>query len=63
MEPSPEQLPKVVSEQEWCLKLLEEQQVLVQPGWFYDVELEPVIIVSLLTPVERARAEGFTSGR
>jgi alanine-synthesizing transaminase len=43
-------LPRVKSEEEWVLELLEEDQVLVQPGWFYDFAEEPYLIVSLLTP-------------
>ncbi|HEY6079532.1 MAG TPA: pyridoxal phosphate-dependent aminotransferase [Polyangiaceae bacterium] len=44
------QLPALKSEEAWVLGLLEEQSVLVQPGWFYDFEAEPYVIVSLLTP-------------
>lgn len=50
-------LPATRTEQEWVLALLEQHQVLVQPGWFYDFETEPFAIVSLLTPAE-ALAEG-----
>jgi alanine-synthesizing transaminase len=42
-------LPVVSSEEELVLGLLREQQVLVQPGWYYDFETEPYAIVSLLT--------------
>lgn len=42
-------LPRVASEEELVLGLLEHQQVLVQPGWFYDFESEPYVVVSLLT--------------
>jgi alanine-synthesizing transaminase len=47
------QLPNVISEQAWCVRLLNEDRVLVQPGWFYDVGLEPVIVLSLLTPTQQ----------
>jgi alanine-synthesizing transaminase len=42
-------LPAVRSEEQLVLGLLREQQVLVQPGWYYDFESEPYIVVSLLT--------------
>ena len=42
-------LPRIKTEEELVLALLTEQQVLVQPGWFYDFETEPYLIVSLLT--------------
>jgi aspartate/methionine/tyrosine aminotransferase len=43
-------LPNVKSEEEWVLGLLAQDQVLVQPGWFYDFAEEPYLVVSLLTP-------------
>lgn len=42
-------LPKLKSEQALVLELLCEQAVLVQPGWYYDFESEPFVVVSLLT--------------
>jgi alanine-synthesizing transaminase len=42
-------LPAVRSEEQMMLDLLREQDVLVQPGFFYDFESEPYSIVSLLT--------------
>jgi alanine-synthesizing transaminase len=42
-------LPRVASEEELVLGLLRDEQLLVQPGWFYDFETEPFAIVSLLT--------------
>ncbi len=42
-------LPRVHSEDEWTLGLLE-HGVLVQPGYFYDFADEPYAVVSLLTP-------------
>jgi len=42
-------LPRVKSEDEWALGLLE-QGVLVQPGYFYDFADEAFAVVSLLTP-------------
>jgi len=42
--------PRVRSEEEWTLELLEREDVLVQPGYFYDFESEAFLIISLLTP-------------
>jgi aspartate/methionine/tyrosine aminotransferase len=42
-------LPAVASEDDFVVGLLREQGVLVQPGWFYDFETQPFVIVSLLT--------------
>jgi hypothetical protein len=52
-------LPRLKTEEELVLALLGEQQVLVQPGWFYDFATEPYVIVSLLTepPVFREGIE------
>jgi aspartate/methionine/tyrosine aminotransferase len=43
------QVPKTRTEEEWALELLEREDVLVQPGFFYDFETEAFLIVSLLT--------------
>jgi aspartate/methionine/tyrosine aminotransferase len=43
-------LPNVRSEEQWVLGLLEDRDVLVQPGWFYDFESEPYVVLSLITP-------------
>jgi alanine-synthesizing transaminase len=45
-------VPRVRSEEEWVLELLERRDVLVQPGYFYDFEQEAYLVVSLLTPLE-----------
>lgn len=42
-------LPRTETEESWALTLLEEDGVLVQPGYFYDFENEAWAIVSLLT--------------
>jgi aspartate/methionine/tyrosine aminotransferase len=42
------QLPRVQTEEQLVLGLLEHAGVLVQPGWFYDFENEPFAVVSLL---------------
>lgn len=41
-------LPAVQSEDAWARALLDHDGVLVQPGYFYDFEREPFVIVSLL---------------
>lgn len=42
-------MPRVRSEEEWILGLLENENVLAQPGYFYDFESEPFLVLSLLT--------------
>jgi alanine-synthesizing transaminase len=46
------QVPQVRTEEEWTLELLEREDVLAQPGFFYDFETEAFLIVSLLTAPE-----------
>lgn len=46
------QVPRVRTEEEWCLQLLERENVLVQPGFFYDFASEAYLVVSLLTAPE-----------
>jgi hypothetical protein len=43
------QMPRVQTEEEWVAGLLERHNVFVQPGYFYDFESEPFLILSLLT--------------
>lgn len=43
------QLPRTRAEEDWTACLLEERDVIVQPGYFFDMEAEPYIVVSLLT--------------
>ena len=43
------QVPRIRSEEEWALELLDREDVLVQPGFFYDFESEAYLILSLLT--------------
>jgi alanine-synthesizing transaminase len=45
-------VPKVRSEEEWTLELLERENVLVQPGFFYDFYSEAYLVLSLLAPTE-----------
>jgi aspartate/methionine/tyrosine aminotransferase len=42
-------MPRVRSEEEYALDLLERSDVLVQPGYFYDFESEAFLVLSLLT--------------
>jgi len=41
--------PRVRTEEEWALRLLNEHGVLTQPGYFFDFEREAFLVVSLLT--------------
>ncbi|MEO5922632.1 MAG: pyridoxal phosphate-dependent aminotransferase [Bryobacteraceae bacterium] len=52
------QVTRTYSEEEWTLRLLEEVNVIVQPGFFFDFESEAYLVLSLLTPAERF-AEGL----
>ena len=56
------QVPRIRSEEEWTLQLLETEDVLVQPGFFYDFEAEAFLVVSLLTAPEIFR-EGLPTDR
>jgi len=47
------QVPRIRREEEWALELLGEDDVLVQPGFFYDFESEAFLVLSLLTEPER----------
>ncbi len=44
------EVPRIRTEEEWLLELLEKDNVLVQPGFFYDFEREAFLVLSLLTP-------------
>ena len=46
-------VPRTRTEEEWCLDLLRLQDVLVQPGFFYDFEAEAFLVVSLLTEPDK----------
>jgi len=43
-------LPPDLDEETWCLTLLTEDHVYVHPGYFFDFDDEPYIVVSLLPP-------------
>ncbi|MGI8959370.1 MAG: pyridoxal phosphate-dependent aminotransferase [Bryobacteraceae bacterium] len=44
------QLPTKLLEEELIARLLEEQNVIVQPGYFFDMASENYLVVSLITP-------------
>ena len=50
-------LPRTRGEEEWAIAFLEEDDVLIQPGYFYDFESEAFAVISLLT-----RPEVFREG-
>ncbi|HEY1216030.1 MAG TPA: hypothetical protein VGE93_20570, partial [Bryobacteraceae bacterium] len=45
-------LPNICSEDDWTARLVEEGNVMVQPGYFFDMEREAHIVVSLITPAD-----------
>ncbi|MBW2460742.1 MAG: pyridoxal phosphate-dependent aminotransferase [Deltaproteobacteria bacterium] len=47
-------VPRTRSDESWALRLLEADDVLVQPGYFYDFE-DGWLVVSLLTPADDFR--------
>jgi aspartate/methionine/tyrosine aminotransferase len=49
------QVPRTRSEEQWCIELLSNDNVLVQPGFFYDFESEAYLVLSLLTPLHTFR--------
>lgn len=51
-------LPAVLDDEQWALALLEQDGVLVQPGYFYDLGPGAHVVVSLITP-EAYFAEGI----
>jgi len=53
------QVPRTRTEEEWTLMLLDESNVLVQPGFFFDFETEAYLVLSLL-PEPATFAEGVS---
>jgi len=53
------QVPQTLTEEEWTIKLLDEFNVLVQPGFFFDFESEAFLVLSLL-PEPAAFTEGLS---
>ena len=54
------QVPRTKTEEEWCLELLDKDNLHVQPGFFYDFESEAFLVLSLLPPPEKFR-EGVSA--
>ena len=52
------EVPRVLDEDGWARLLLDEQGVVVQPGWFYDLDRDGFLVVSLIV-AEAAFAEGI----
>ncbi len=52
------QVPRMKSEEEWAIHLLETRDVLAQPGFYFDFESEAFLVLSLLTPPD-VFAEGL----
>lgn len=52
-------LPRALGDEAWALALLEQDGVVVQPGWFFDFATEGQAVVSLITPPD-VLAEGLT---
>jgi len=48
----PLRLPALFDEQTWLRRLLEQEHLLPQPGWLFDFEQEPILVVGLLLPEE-----------
>ncbi|PIQ87561.1 MAG: aminotransferase [Candidatus Omnitrophica bacterium CG11_big_fil_rev_8_21_14_0_20_45_26] len=46
------QVPKIQSDEQWVLDLLEEARVLVHPGYFFDFRQEGFLVMSLLLPAD-----------
>ena len=44
--------PRIHTEEEWALTLLDQDNVLLQPGFFFDFDREAFLVVSLLTRPE-----------
>jgi alanine-synthesizing transaminase len=51
-------VPRTRTEEDWALTLLDRHDLLVQPGFYFDFESEPFLVLSLLTPPE-VFAEGL----
>jgi alanine-synthesizing transaminase len=52
------EVPKVCSEEDWVLRLLDEHNILVQPGFFYEFDREAFLVLSLL-PAPHEFEEGI----
>jgi len=43
-------VPEIMSDEEWALRLVRDEGVLVQPGYFFDLHMGATLVLSLLTP-------------
>jgi alanine-synthesizing transaminase len=43
-------VPETITDEEWALRLMSEQGLLVQPGYFFDLRLGATLVLSLLAP-------------
>ena len=41
-----------IPDEERCLKLLQEHNIYIHPGYFYDFEKDGFAVLSLITPIE-----------
>ena len=48
-------VPRVLSEEDWCLRLVREEGVLLHPGYFFDFPDDAYLVASLLTEEETFR--------
>ncbi|HUG44036.1 MAG TPA: pyridoxal phosphate-dependent aminotransferase [Acidobacteriota bacterium] len=46
------QLPRVQTDEQWALELLRHADILLHPGYLYDMETEAMLVVSLLPPCD-----------
>lgn len=51
----PIEIPRYLTDEEWAMLLLEEDDLLVHPGYFFDFPHEGVLVLSLLPEPERFR--------
>ncbi len=48
-------LPRTLPEEEWAARFLQDDNVIVYPGYFFDFASEAYAVVSLLSPADRLR--------
>jgi len=49
-------VPGILSEEEWCIRLVDADGILLHPGYFFDFEREAYLVTSLLPPEADFRA-------
>ena len=49
------ELPRQFTEEEWAIALLEKDDVLAHPGYFFDFSREAFLVLSLLPRAEKFR--------